>query len=426
MAQKPAQKPARKLAPQSAPRRFDCILVGGGLVGQTLALALAAHELSVAVIERADPDAHLAPEYDGRASAIASATGRMLRALGLGDVLDREGCPIRAIRVTDGLSPRFLHFDSAEAEPAEPLGTMVENRALRVALLARLRATPLITLFAPVRIAATERGADRAAVTLGDGQRLEAPVILACDGRQSALRTEAGIRTARWQYDGTAIVTMLRHELPHRNVASELFYAEGPFAQLPMTDLADGTHRSALVWTVHNRDAAGIKALSPRALAHEAAKRMGGFLGALEVIAPVASYPLSLHHAERYWAERLILVGDAAHGIHPIAGQGLNMGLRDVAALAEVLSDSARLGLDLGHPDVARRYERWRRADNSAVAAATDGLARLFGVPGQTATRIRSAGLAAVNRLPPLRRAFMKVARGEAGDLPPLLRGELG
>jgi 2-octaprenyl-6-methoxyphenol hydroxylase len=180
------------------------------------------------------------------------------------------------------------------------------------------------------------------------------------------------------------------------------------------------------VWTVRRKDAEGLKALSARAIAHEAEKKMGSFLGKLELIAPVQSFPLNLQHAERYWAERLILVGDAAHGIHPIAGQGLNMGLRDVAALAEVLSDSARLGLDLGHPDVARRYERWRRSDNAATAIATDGLVRLFGVPGRTATAIRATGLGMVNRLPPLRRALMKIARGEAGDLPPLLRGELG
>jgi 2-octaprenyl-6-methoxyphenol hydroxylase len=407
-------------------RNFDAVIVGGGLVGQTLALALAAHDLEVAVIERADPRAHLAPEFDGRASAIASSTARMLRTLGLGDLLDREGCPIRAIRVTDGLSPKFLHFDSAEAEPAEPLGIMVENRAIRAALLAKVEATPAIKLYAPARLATTDRGADRVSLTLADGPNLTSPLLIAADGRQSALRQEAGIRTASWRYDGTAIVTMLAHDRPHDHVASELFYPDGPFAQLPLNDLPDGTHRSALVWTIRSRDAAGVQALSPRALAHEAEKRMGGFLGALRLIAPAASYPLGLHHAERYWAERLILVGDAAHGIHPIAGQGLNMGLRDVAALAEVLSSSARLGLDLGHPDVARRYERWRRADNSATAFATDSLARLFGLPGKTAQRLRTTGLSLVNRTPPLRKAFMAIARGEAGDLPPLLRGELG
>lgn len=407
------------------------LIVGGGLVGLTLAVALAAHEIDVGLVERADPDAHLAPGFDGRASAIASSSARMLRALGFGAVLDDAGCPINAIRVTDGLSPRLLHFDSAEAEPADPLGIMLENRALRIALLEKLRADPNIHLYAPATIASTDRGADGVRMQLADGRELQAAVVLACDGRPSAFRRDAGIRTARWQYDATAIVTMLAHEKPHQNVASELFYSDGPFAQLPMTDLpaTDGQparHRSALVWTVRNRDAEGVKALSPRAFAHEAEKRMGHFLGRLEIIAPVQSFPLNLQHAERYWANRLILVGDAAHGIHPIAGQGLNLGLRDVAALTEVLSDSARHGLDLGHPDVARRYERWRRSDNFTTAFATDALVRLFGVPGKTAERIRSTGLATVNRLPFLRRAFMAIARGETGDRPPLLRGEIG
>jgi 2-octaprenyl-6-methoxyphenol hydroxylase len=411
--------------------QLDAIIVGGGLVGQTLALALAAHELEVALVERAEPEAHLAPGFDGRASAIASSSARMLRALGLAEVLDGEGCAIRAIRVADGLSPSYLHFDSAEAEPAEPLGIMVENRALRAALLDRVRAEPRIRLHAPAEIARHARDEARATVTLADGRDLVAPLILGCDGRQSALREAAGIRCARWAYDGTAIVSMLAHEKPHDQVASEIFYPDGPFAQLPMPDLpatadAPARHRSALVWTVRARDAAGVRALSPRALAHETQKRMGGFLGRLELVAPASSYPLGLHHAERYWAERLILVGDAAHGIHPIAGQGLNMGLRDVAALAEVLASSARLGLDLGHPDIARRYERWRRSDNAMTAFATDSLSRLFGVPGAAAHRLRSTGLALVNRTPALRRRFMAIARGEAGDLPPLLRGELG
>ena len=404
----------------------DIIIVGGGLVGQTLALALAAHELSVIIVERADPEAHLAPEFDGRASAIASSTGRMLRVLGLGDLFDREGCAIRAIRVTDGLSPLHLHFDSAEASPAEPLGTMLENRSLRTALLGLVRANPLVSLIAPARIEKLERDDASARITLSDGQRLVAPVVIAADGRRSALREQAGIRIAQWRYDAAAIVTMLTHEKPHDHVASELFYPAGPFAQLPMRDLPDGRHRSALVWTVHAGDAPGVMQLGPRGLAAEAEKRMGSFLGKIALIAPAASWPLGLHHAERYWAKRLILVGDAAHGIHPIAGQGLNMGLRDVAALAQVLTEASRIGEDLGAAAVAERYEQWRRADNSAVAFATDSLARLFSIPGKPAAIVRRTGLAAVNRIPPLRKAFMSVARGEAGQLPPLLRGELG
>jgi len=404
----------------------DILIIGGGLVGQTLALALAAHELSVVIIERDDPQSHLAPAFDGRASAIASSTGRMLRRLGLGELFDREGCAIRAIRVTDGLSPLHLHFDSQEAEPAEPLGTMLENRALRAALLALVQANARIRLLAPATIVHQVQTGVAVKVTLQGGETVSASVAIAADGRRSAQRQAAGIRVSTWRYDAAAIVTMLAHEKPHDHVASELFYPAGPFAQLPMTDLADGRHRSALVWTVRRDDAAGVLKLGGRALAHEAEKRMGGFLGGISLVAPAASYPLGLHHAERYWAERLILVGDAAHGIHPIAGQGLNMGLRDVAALAQVLVEAARIGEDLGSAAVARRYERWRRADNEAVAFATDSLARLFAIPGGSAAAVRRLGLATVNRLPPLRRAFMAVARGEAGDLPPLLRGELG
>ena len=406
--------------------RFDTIIIGGGLVGQTLALALAAMEFRVALIERDAPDSHLAPAFDGRASAIASAPARMLRALGLGDVFDLHGCPISAIRVTDGLSPLHLHFDSEEATPGEPLGMMLENRALRVGLLARVRASTGITLLAPASVTGLDYGDAAATVTLADGTQLVAPLVVAADGRKSGLRDGAGIRMAQWRYPSTAIVAMLAHERPHGNVASELFYPTGPFAQLPMPDLPDGRHRSALVWTVDARDAPAVMALSATAMAAEAEKRMGGFLGAVSLLSVPSCYPLGLHHAERYWAKRLILVGDAAHGIHPIAGQGLNMGLRDVAGLAHILGESLRIGLDIGHADVARRYERMRRFDNSMTAMATDMLTRLFAVPGRPAAGVRRLGLAAVNRLPPLKRAFMAVARGESGDLPPLLRGEIG
>ncbi|QMW21809.1 UbiH/UbiF/VisC/COQ6 family ubiquinone biosynthesis hydroxylase [Sandaracinobacteroides saxicola] len=416
--------------------QHDALIVGGGLVGLTLALALAQHELTVAVIERADPAAMLAAGFDGRASAIASASARMLRTLGFGETLDREGCPIRAIRVTDGLSPQHLHFETAEHD--DPLGIMVENRLLRAWLQTAAAAHPNITLHAPATIATTERTETRATITLnlpspsGEGPgvgkphqetvTLTAPLIIAADGRESALRKAAGIRIARWRYPQSAIVTMLAHTEPHHNIASELFYPSGPFALLPMNDL-DGEHRSALVWTVDAAHAPGVMKLGPRALAAEAEKRMGGHLGTLRLIAPAATWPLGLHHAERYHARRLILVGDAAHGIHPIAGQGLNMGLRDAAALAQVLVESVRLGLDLGAPEIATRYERWRRFDNSSVAFATDSLNRLFALPGALPASARRAGLATVNRIAPLKRFFMQTARGETGDLPALLQG---
>lgn len=409
-----------------ADSRVDMLIIGGGLVGQTLALALAAHGFDVTLVERADPEASLAPDFDGRVSAIASSPARMLRLLGLGDALDNEGCPIRAIRVSDGANRPQLHFDSAEAEPREPLGIMLENRVLRTVLLARVREESRIRLLAPAQLVSLQRDDFNARAVLADGRELVAPLVIATDGRKSALREQAGIRVARWNYDACAIVSAFAHEQPHDNIASEIFHPEGPFAQLPMQDLPDGRHRSAMVWTVRPETAPGILALSRRAIAHEAQKRLGNCVGRIELIAPVSTFPLGLHHAERYWAKRLILAGDAAHGIHPIAGQGLNMGLRDIAALAEVLSDSARTGLDLGSPEVARRYERWRRGDNFMTAVATDGLTRLFGIRGETMANVRRAGLAAVNRIGPLRRAFMSVARGETGDLPPMLRGELG
>lgn len=417
---------ANSMARTAQPHSHDALIVGGGLVGLTLALALSAHDLRVAIVERADPRAHLAPGFDGRVFAIASSAGRMFRALGLDAALDEHGCAIRAIRVADGLSPHLLHFDSNETEDGAPLGHMVESRALRLQLLHKLEATPAVEFHAPAEITTVERGPDHASLLLADGRRLTASVILGCDGRGSMLRRQAGIRLSRWDYDGTAIVSMFAHEKPHDNVASELFYAAGPLAQLPMADLEDGRHRSALVWTVRRKQAAGMMALSPRAFALEIDRAMDGFLGQLEMIAPLQAFPLGLQHAERYWANRLILVGDAAHGIHPVAGQGLNLGLRDVAALTETLSSARRLGLDIGHPDVARRYERWRRADNFTTALATDALVRLFAVPGRKARILRSTGLAVVNRLPFLRRSFMAVARGETGDRPPLLRGQLG
>ncbi len=402
----------------------DAIIVGGGLVGQTLALALAAHGLSSAVVERADPDSHLAAGFDGRASAVASASARMLGALGLGAFLAREGCAIRAIRVTEGLRPGGVHFEPPETDDS-PLGIMVSNQALRAALLERVRAEPRIALHAPASVEAIDRGPGRVTVALTGGPVLSAPVLIGADGRRSAIRQGAGIRVAAWRYPACGVVTMLAHARPHGHVASEIFYPTGPFAILPMNDLPDGRHRSALVWTVPAHAAPGVAQLGPRALACEVEARMGRMLGPVELVAPVEVWPLGFHHAERYVAGRLALAGDAAHGIHPIAGQGLNLGWRDVAALAQVLAEAARIGLDLGDPAVLARYERWRRLDNGLVAMATDGLARLFGIPGRPAAAVRHLGLRIVDRIGPLKRLFMAEAGGEAGDLPALLRGEL-
>jgi 2-octaprenyl-6-methoxyphenol hydroxylase len=272
------------------------------------------------------------------------------------------------------------------------------------------------------RATAVERGPAGVTATLSDGQTVCAPLLIAAEGRNSPTREAAGITVARWRYDHAAIVGAFHHEHPHGNIAYEIFYSTGPFALLPLPD-DEGGHRSAIVWTVDADAGPGMLKLSDRAFLHEAEKRMGGLLGRLSGASPRATYPLGFHHAARITAERLALVGDAAHGIHPIAGQGLNLGFRDVAALAEVLVEGKRIGMDLGDPQLLARYQRWRGLDTFAVAFATDSLTRLFGIPGRTASAVRRFGISAVNAIPPLKDRFMAEARGESGALPKLLQG---
>ncbi|MFD1610649.1 UbiH/UbiF/VisC/COQ6 family ubiquinone biosynthesis hydroxylase [Sphingomonas tabacisoli] len=395
----------------------DVIILGGGLVGLTLAFALDAHGLSSIVVDPANPETVLAPGFDGRASAIASASWNMLQAIGLGDRLEGKGCPIAAIRVSDGLRPGALDF--APDADDEPLGIMFENRLLRQTLHAAAGEAKNVMLLMPARPVATDRGEHGVSVMLEDGRELKAPLLIAAEGRNSPTRAAAGINVARWQYEHSAIIAAVEHEKPHDNIAYEIFYPEGPFAILPMLP----GNRSALVWSVARADAPGYLKLGPRGFAAELKAKMGGLLGELTVIAPLSSYPLGFHHAGRITDQRLALVGDAAHGIHPIAGQGLNLGLRDAAALTEVLVEGARLGLDLGDAQLLKRYERWRSLDTLLVAASTDGLARLFGLPGETASAVRRFGLSAVQRIAPLKSFFMAEARGEYGDKPKLLAG---
>ncbi|MEA1083481.1 UbiH/UbiF/VisC/COQ6 family ubiquinone biosynthesis hydroxylase [Sphingomonas sp. CD22] len=400
----------------------DVIILGGGLVGATLALALDAHGLTSIVIDPADPAVMLAPGFDGRASAIASASGRMLDAIGIGAVLAGHGCAIRHIRVSDGLEPGKLDFRPDAGDGA--LGTMYENKRLRTALFEAASAASHVDLRMQTRAVDVVRGSAGVTATLDSGATVTAPLLIAAEGRNSPTREAAGITVARWQYDHAAIVGAFHHEYPHEDIAYEIFYPSGPFALLPLPDDEIG-HRSAIVWSVKGEDGPAMMKLGDRAFLAEASKRMGGFLGALTAPSPRASYPLGFHHAARVTAERLVLVGDAAHGIHPIAGQGLNLGLRDVATLAEVLVEGKRLGLDLGDPALLDRYQRWRGLDTFMVAAATDTLTRLFGIPGKTASAVRRFGIGAVDKLPPLKNRFMAEARGETGTLPKLLQGLL-
>jgi 2-octaprenyl-6-methoxyphenol hydroxylase len=299
---------------------------------------------------------------------------------------------------------------------------MHENRHLRAALRARAEAGKNSWLLWKSRPSEIDRGEHGVMVSLADGRRLSAPVLIGADGRNSPTRETAGIRAARWRYDHAAIVSTLRHERPHENVAYEIFFPSGPFALLPMTDDAEG-HRSAIVWSVPAADAQGWLSLSDEDFAAEAQAAMGGFLGRIRLAAPRSSYPLGFHHAAEIVARRLALVGDAAHAIHPIAGQGLNLGFRDAAALAQVMVEGARLGLDLGDAQLLDRYQRWRALDSLSVAFATDTLTRLYGVPGRTASAVRRFGMGLVGRIRPLTNRLMSEARGTSGELPLLLRG---
>jgi 2-octaprenyl-6-methoxyphenol hydroxylase len=407
--------------PQPTPDRaehHELAIVGGGLVGLTLGIAVAEAGLDVAVIDRDDPAAMVAAGFDGRGSAIAYGSRQALAAIGLWDKVAEAASPILEIRVADDNAPLFLHYDHRDVGE-HPLGWIVENRTLRQALLARAAELPRLRHLAPLAVAEVERSAAGARVRLADGRTISARLVAAADGKASPLRQAAGIRTVTWSYPQTGIVVTVQHERPHQGVAVEHFLPAGPFAILPLTG-----NRSSIVWTERAELAPRLLALPAPKFAAELGRRFGDFLGGIEIIGPRWSYPLSFLHAERYVAERLALVGDAAHVIHPIAGQGLNLGLRDVAALAEVVVDARRLGLDIGDAQVLVRYEGWRRLDNWMLSAATDSLNRLFSNAIPTVKLARDLGLAAVDRLPPLKRLFMRHAMGVMGELPRLVRGE--
>ena len=399
--------------------RADVIIFGGGLVGLALASALDSSGLSAIVVDPADPAPRTEASFDGRTSAVSSSSMRMLETIGVADSLAEPGCPIWRIAVADGLKPGGLHFDP---DDGEPLGFMHENRHLRAALQVRAGAGKNVWPLWNSRVTRLDRADHGVVVALEDGRKLSAPLLVAADGRNSKTREAAGINVARWKYDHQAIVSVLRHERPHEHIAYEIFYPTGPFALLPMNDDEIG-HRSAIVWSVPDEDTAGWLSLTDDDFAAEAEAAMGGFLGKIEMLAARSSFPLGFHHAAQITGKRLALVGDAAHAIHPIAGQGLNLGFRDVAALAQVLVEGARLGLDLGDQQLMDRYQRWRSLDALSVAFATDSLTRVYGIPGIAASTIRRFGMSLVGRISPLRNRLMSEARGTSGDLPLLLRG---
>ena len=397
----------------------DVLIAGGGFAGLALALALRRALGPRFAVALADPE--LARGDDLRASAIAAAPRRMFEALGVWDAVGGEAQPILDMvitdsRVDDAVRPVFLTFEG-EIEPGEPFAHMIENARLVAALAASAASAGVTLVSEPVKDFTAGRAG--VSVELGDGSKWAAKLLVAADGARSRLRERAGIAVHGWSYGQSAIVTTLAHERDHHGRAEEHFLPGGPFAILPLRH-----NRSSIVWTERTADAERFVALPDAEFHDELEKRFGLHLGDITLAGPRRAYPLGLWVARSFVGERMALVGDAAHVIHPIAGQGLNMGLRDIAALAEAVVDGARLGLDPGDATVLERYQRWRRFDTMTMSVSTDALNRLFSNRSDVLRLARDIGLGLVDRLPPLKRMFMREAAGLSGEVPKLLRGE--
>ncbi|SDG10199.1 UbiH/UbiF/VisC/COQ6 family ubiquinone biosynthesis hydroxylase [Thalassobaculum litoreum] len=411
----PAQ--AKRDMPQD---EADTVIVGAGLSGLTMALALAEAGLSSIIVDRVDPRAAVAGRNDIRTTAISLSSRRLMTVLGAWQAVADGAGPIHDIRVSDSGSSRYLHYDHSTVGD-EPMGHIVDNGALKTSLLARLADHgDRVTFVEPGSAAALAVTAGRACLTLEDGRVLSAPLVIAADGRGSRVRALAGIRTTTVDYHQSAVVDTIDHTEDHRNLAHERFLPGGPLALLPLLD----RNRSALVWSERTAVAERIAQLDDAGFAAALEERFGDSLGTMRPVGPRAVYPLTLTLAESGIADRVALVGDAFHALHPIAGQGFNVGVRDIAVLAEVLADAARLGLDIGGVPVLRDYQRQRRFDIMTMVASTDGLTRLFSndiAPVRTARRI---GLSVVQQVPMFKRAAIRHAMGTLGTLPRLLRGE--
>jgi len=398
--------------------RYDVAVVGAGLVGGALACALACHGVKTAVVDRLDPRVMVAPAFDGRASAVALTSRHFLDAIGVWRHVEPESQALNEIRISDNASLFFLHYDHADIGD-EPLGYMAENRHLRIAMAKEMIALPELTVVSGVAVTGMTQTPDEI-ILQTSGESLRASLVVSAEGRESQLRKLAGIAVSGWTYPQIGLVATIAHGRSHQGIAHERFLPAGPFAILPLKG-----NRASLVWTERSDTAAAYLAMDDAAFLREIEERVGGFLGPLSLEGPRFSYPLGLQFAERYTKGRLVLAGDAAHGIHPIAGQGVNLGWRDAAALTEIIVDSVRLGLDAANVDALARYERWRRADNLLMAGMTDALNRLFSNDVAPVRVARHLGLAAVNKLPPLKKLFMRHAMGAVGDVPRLMRGTM-
>lgn len=402
----------------------DILIAGGGLNGPALALALAQGGLTVAVIDARPAPARAEAGFDGRAYALAIASRRLLQAVGVWDRVAGHSQPMLKIRASDGhagqgASPFHLSFDSGEIEEG-PMGYMLEDRFLYAAFLAAMAKEPGITLLSGETVVAQEAGPQGVSVALASGRRLTGRLLVGCDGRGSGVAARAGIRRQGWGYGQTALVTAIAHEKDHEGTAHQFFMPSGPLAILPLP----GGHHSSIVWSETDANAAAIQAMDDKGYLAALRPRFGDFLGEISLAGARFTYPLSLSLAERFVAERVALVGDAAHGVHPIAGQGLNLGLRDVGALAEVLILTQRRGEDIGGAVALEEYQRWRRFDATTLALGMDGVNRLFSNDNPLLRLGRDLGLGLVNALPGVRRGFIRQAAGLQGELPRLLAGK--
>ncbi|MEM6408034.1 MAG: UbiH/UbiF/VisC/COQ6 family ubiquinone biosynthesis hydroxylase [Pseudomonadota bacterium] len=401
--------------------QFDITIVGGGLNGTALAIALGQAGFEIALIDKLPVDTRSLEQFDGRAYALALSSTRALDAIGIWSKIVPDAQPMLEIKVTDGRAgegpaPFFLHFDHAELEEG-PMGHLVEDRHLRRAFLEAVDGLETITHIAPATVTAQTVSNGWAEVT-ADGKTLKSRLLIGCDGRRSGTAERAGIKRSFKDYGQTALVAAIGHEKPHGGIAHQFFMPAGPLAILPLTG-----NRSAIVWAEATARAAQLAAIDDDAFIEALRPAFGDFLGDLHVAGTRFSYPLNLTEAERLVVDRLALVGDAAHGIHPIAGQGLNQGLRDASALAEVVTDAMRRGEDIGAADVLERYAGWRRFDATLLARATDAFNTLFSNDKPGLRTLRDIGMGLVNASPTLRHSFMREAAGLTGDLPRMMQG---
>lgn len=400
----------------------DVIVAGGGLNGPALALALAQAGLSVTVVDAAPARQRAADEFDGRAYALAIASQKLLAAIGVWPALAADAQPMMDVKAADGrpgegAAPFFLHFDARElVQP--PVGYMLEDRFLYRAFLDAMQADPRITLIHDTAVTAQQEAPGGITATLSDGRELTAKLLVGADGRRSGVAERAGITREGWDYGQIALVAAIAHEKPHNGVAYQYFMTSGPLAILPLTG-----NRSSIVWSETRERAAAIAALDDADFLEVLRPRFGDFLGEISLAGPRFSYPLNLTLARAYAAPRVALIGDAAHGVHPIAGQGLNLGLRDVGALAQVLVEAMRRGEDIGALDILERYQSWRRFDSTSLALGMDAVNKLFSNDNPVLRAGRDLGMGLVNAIPSLRQNFMRQAAGLSGDVPRLLQG---